>query len=402
MPNKPSSTKICQVLIESSHCKENCHDLNNNNNINNYNINGKNDRSKKALSTSISKFLVKRRHSWSKKDSIDEKENTHFIETENPPISYTFKDKIHSLKDINIAKSPWDVLCKLLNCKVAFKKHHNGKKYNWIQLAGHAGRFIPGEREGYIQKLFDHLEKESLVALQTDVLALFVPKIDKVILNNEDKKYYMEMQDLLYNFCNPSIMDIKIGTRTFLENDSDEKETKPRHDLYLKLIEMAPDEPNEAEISAQAITKKRYMSWRERSSCSSNLGFRIEAIKKNQVSEREFYTVKAKQQVIDHFKIYTNNDLNILEMYVRRLIDLRNTLKKSKFFYSHEMIGSSLLFVHDNNSANIWIIDFGKTRRLPAGIQIDHLSTWVDGNHEDGFLFGINNLIEIFQEIIRN
>jgi 1D-myo-inositol-triphosphate 3-kinase len=87
------------------------------------------------------------------------------------------------------------------------------------------------------------------------------------------------MQDLLYSFNNPSIMDIKIGTRTFLEYDSNEKETAPRNDLYLKLIEMAPNEPTEEEREMQAITKKRYMSWRERSSCSSNLGFRIEAIK---------------------------------------------------------------------------------------------------------------------------
>lgn len=87
------------------------------------------------------------------------------------------------------------------------------------------------------------------------------------------------MQDLLYTFTNPSIMDIKIGTRTFLDHSTDEKESKPRKDLYLKLIDMAPDEPTEKEHELKAITKKRYMSWREKSSCSSNLGFRIEAIK---------------------------------------------------------------------------------------------------------------------------
>lgn len=92
---------------------------------------------------------------------------------------------------------------------------------------------------------------------------------------------FTEMQDLLYGFHNPSIMDIKIGVRTFLECDSDEKETKPRNDLYLKLIEMAPDEPTPQEHELKAITKRRYMSWRERSTCSATLGFRIEAIKVN-------------------------------------------------------------------------------------------------------------------------
>lgn len=87
------------------------------------------------------------------------------------------------------------------------------------------------------------------------------------------------MQDLLYSFHNPSIMDIKIGVRTFLEDDSDEKECKPRNDLYLKLIEMAPNEPTEKEHEIKAITKRRYMSWREKSTCSALYGFRIEAIK---------------------------------------------------------------------------------------------------------------------------
>ncbi len=87
------------------------------------------------------------------------------------------------------------------------------------------------------------------------------------------------MQDLLYGFNNPCIMDIKIGVRTFLENDLDEKETKARHDLYLKLIEIDPKEPTLQEHKQQAITKRRYMTWRETSSCSSTLGFRIEAIK---------------------------------------------------------------------------------------------------------------------------
>ena len=89
------------------------------------------------------------------------------------------------------------------------------------------------------------------------------------------------MQDLLYGFEYPSIMDIKIGVRTFLENDneSDEKETKPRRDLYDRLVEMAPDEPTAEEHQLKAVTKRRYMSWRERSTCSATLGFRIEAIK---------------------------------------------------------------------------------------------------------------------------
>jgi len=142
------------------------------------------------------------------------------------------------------------------------------------------------------------------------------------------------------------------------------------------------------------------MSWREKSTCSMTLGFRIEAIKKNQVSEKEFFHVREKSDVVAHFKNYTNNDKCIMMMYLERLTELHKALLHSDFFFTHEMIGSSLLFLHDTQKAGIWMIDFGKARCLPANIQITHRDKWVEGNHEDGYLLGIESLIDIFQEMI--
>lgn len=64
------------------------------------------------------------------------------------------------------------------------------------------------------------------------------------------------------------------------------------------------------------------------------------------------------------------------------------------------MIGSSLLFVHDDQKASIWMIDFGKTRPLPDGIKLTHEDKWIEGNHEDGYLIGIQSLIDIFQDTL--
>ena len=74
------------------------------------------------------------------------------------------------------------------------------------------------------------------------------------------------------------------------------------------------------------------------------------------------------------------------------------------YIFNHfkKLIGSSLLFVHDDNDSNIWMIDFGKTSALPHGIKITHSSKWEEGNYEDGYLIGIGNIINIFQELINN
>lgn len=73
---------------------------------------------------------------------------------------------------------------------------------------------------------------------------------------------------------------------------------------------------------------------------------------------------------------------------------------RSDFFQTHEVIGSSLLFVHDRTQASIWMIDFAKTVSLPDSANITHISEWIVGNHEDGYLIGINNLIQIFEELL--
>ena len=85
------------------------------------------------------------------------------------------------------------------------------------------------------------LEQAALEALmEDDYLKPMVPLYFKDFTASEGERY-LEMQDLLANFENPSVMDIKMGSRTFLESEVAKKSL--RLDLLEKMVALAPDEP---------------------------------------------------------------------------------------------------------------------------------------------------------------
>jgi len=60
-----------------------------------------------------------------------------------------------------------------------------------------------------------------------------------------------------------------------------------------------------------------------------------------------------------------------------------------------QIVGSSILIIYDDTKVGAWLIDFAKTRHVPENTVLTHRQPWVPGNHEEGFLFGLDHLIEV-------
>ncbi|XP_016400065.1 inositol-trisphosphate 3-kinase A-like [Sinocyclocheilus rhinocerous] len=123
---------------------------------------------------------------------------------------------------------------------------------------------------------------------------------------------------------------------------------------------------------------------------------------RGETCKTDFKKTRSKEDVIQVFKDFVEGNKNITNSYITRLEDIKQALKASEFFKKHEVIGSSLLFIHNHTErAEVWLIDFGKTTPLPDGQNLDHYRPWEEGNREDGYLWGLDNLLQTLSSLAR-
>lgn len=196
------------------------------------------------------------------------------------------------------------------------------------------------------------------------------------------------------SFQDPYVMDIKMGTRTFLESEVQKSTARP--DLYQKMIAIDPSAPTAEEHQTKAVTKLRYMQFRENQSSSCSHGFRIEAMKcRGSPPVTDLKKVKSPEEVARTLDTFLNGREDVKQRLSHRLNDIRTKIDQSDFFKRHEVVGSSIFMIYDDTKVGVWLIDFAKTNKLSDGTTVNHRKPWVPGNHEEGLLYGFDTLINV-------
>lgn len=316
------------------------------------------------------------------------------------------------------------------------------RRHLTLQAAGHGGANILKDwrcnDDGvprYIVKVYDETEAGNYETLQAnkDPLSRFTPHYDGEMeeedldeFNNRggdegdaakvpEPQKYMRLSNLLLQFQRgPHVMDCKLGIRSFAESEVVSKKLRP--DLYERLKALSPGDLTPEEHEAAAITKHRWMVFNDNFTSLASLGFRVDGIchsgPDGEVPKKELKALRVTSDVV---QCVISNFLPVArvpeeeryradaaELILGQLQDLRTTMEDSKFVQLHSLVGASLLFVADAHGpkGDVFLIDFAKTKKVPDGITVDHLSPWREGNHEDGILLGVDNLIKVWAEVL--
>ena len=114
----------------------------------------------------------------------------------------------------------------------------------------------------------------------------------------------------------------------------------------------------------------------------------------------KYFVPKNKVGVTGEIRRFLMKNPVVRQKFIERLEDMKRLLPQSDFFNNHEVIGSSLLFVYDeNDNATVTMLDFGKTVRSPQPLKHNVPYVYPTLSHEEGYLVGVDNILKIIKAI---
>ena len=266
-------------------------------------------------------------------------------------------------------------------------------------ISGHIESFRRTEN-GTLLKTTWREEAAMYQALNDSELRKFLPTLYGV-KDSLEGRVILDMEDLTKSFEGACIMDVKMGVRTFTEHDVSSDDV--RDDLLQKMLKVDPDSATAEELAQGGISKLRYLQFRESSTTSSKFGYRIDAVRLCDEAVDaacpdldDLRTIVTEDKAQDIVQDFLQQRPELRSSFYQQLDELRQTMEKCPIFMRHSFIRTSLLFIYSNatNKTSINVIDL--SRAYNAQRDLNHRSVWQSGNHEDGYLTGLDNLIRLF------
>lgn len=261
--------------------------------------------------------------------------------------------------------------------------------------AGHHQSFFTDPNDGTILKKNvtdgDVSEGQVLQRMMNQNISGLIPKFYELVQHN--KVEFIKMENLTRHYKAPAIMDVKLGSRTYLFYEAN---NRLRNDLYKKMIKIDDQAPNEQERDQESISKYRYLEFRDSSTTSKKQAYRIEGFRRTSGEKFDKFQLSRIADAATARKFFElfvrSSALPVAETcakIISRLKYIKARAQSSPFFLSNLFIGTSLLFIIDVDGAfDIRLIDFAKVREFNA--------TKEDAEPNCEWFRGLDNLIREF------
>jgi hypothetical protein len=211
---------------------------------------------------------------------------------------------------------------------------------------GHVNNF-KRKPNGTLLKLTEARERTVYDALRNSELKPWLPKMLGAQAAT-GKRVVLTLEDLTFGMKRPCVMDVKMGSRNFTEDEAHKKGEKPRPDMLQKMVKIKPDAATEEEKAAGGVTKLRYLRFRDDESSSATLGFRVDNVQLSEQYDssdvpdiRSLALVKTRARIRAVVCAYVQKCPELLISFVQQLRDLRATLAASDAFATHCCTGGS-------------------------------------------------------------
>ena len=263
------------------------------------------------------------------------------------------------------------------------------------QVAGHKGTIMETGDQGFLAKISNDIEDSFYKQANStnSPLLPFMPQYKgSQTISNKPSPPTIIISNVVYGVPTPCIADIKIGTRLYGDDASEEKKARMLHQA---------NTTTSGSTGLRICGMKLYDSIKDTFQVLDRSFGRALTSEQLVVGVLAYLRVIDVQAVVDQLPVVGLPELkaleyektavlNIINRFVTLLTSLSDAIKASPV----RLYGASVLLVYNGNSAststndqliNVFLLDFAH-------------SSFVDNVFDQGALFGVQNLIRLFEK----